>query len=1255
MKDTKRTFCGGRRFSALLLSAALTVTAAPVSVWAGAQEPLSLSAGESGITLTVIGDTGDHSYDEEEHTGYVYWLKDAALDVSLDSLDSYYVAENCGDQIRAALDSAKITYDLSADTLYPYSLEKDGVELLNGYPGGWRVYVAYEDGGFSADGWGNYSGAATLEENCRLIMYWTDDPDKDCRLSKDGYNDRLNYDTDAVTGIRLYAEDDPDQSVSQVKAQVGQEVRLDVKYTVPAASKVSREVTCESANPAVAEAVDYTAEDDPQIGIIPRSAGETDVKVWLNNTLGERVEASVHVSVTADGTTITGMSFAEGSFLSMGPGETAKLTPVFTPELPAGETAPSPSWESSNPDAVSVDSSSGQIQALKPGTATIQAVITNNRGVKVSAQCEVTVKEIPATAISMSQTSLNLDAGESSDLTLRVTPANATVGEKIVWESDDPAVASVEGDGLSATVRARSGGMAVITARAGELTATCSVLVTGSVQETENLLDTLTFAADKDGKTVYGTVTEWDPEQREGTVAVPENKNAFYLKPELSAGTDSAEIQAVYMNYNDSRQLTQSLADGEFTAFSGTNRLFNAGVDGKDLTITVASGNREETYTVHVVRETVIQSLELTGEDGGKLYYEPETFSAETTEYSLRVPEDAEIIHIQMTGRSDDTTVFAVNGESAAGGVYQLSLAAGETTAVLTAGTEHSVKREYTLTVKRVGVSDLTVTTVPEDALFALYDSHDSRVWPADGVYHLMAGEEYSYAVTKSGYISKSGTLLLDGPEHRSFSLEKAPESIRENLDADWAGFRNSADNQAVTEAATPTDAGSVELKWQKQYGRGHSSGAVSSPILVDDKIYCYAGNKLMMLNKETGEQIKETEMAGSSSFSINPPTYADGMIFVGLNGKIQAFDAKTLESLWVYTDPLGGQPNSTIRYDSGYIYTGFWNSVKGGNLVCIPVDDEVPGSGDEVKQAAWRLFDEGGFYWAGSWTNEKYVIVGSDQSLLYCLDKNTGKAVQTIDVKELAGEDAAEIRSDISYYNGRIYFTSKGGYLFSYNLNEDGTIDTEHLIQPLKLGTMSTSTPLVYNDRIYVGVTHGGNFSGTYGISVVNINSADGALSLAYEMETDAYPQTSGVLSTAYEEETGYVYVYFLTNGVEGNLYLLKDKAGLTEAAPGSGLFYTPEQKEYCICSVVVDDEGTLYFKNDSAYLMAVAQTGQPAASGDINGDGFVDSWDAVDLLKAVNAGEADSLENGDYNGDGFVDNWDAVDLLKYVNSQAG
>ena len=43
--------------------------------------------------------------------------------------------------------------------------------------------------------------------------------------------------------------------------------------------------------------------------------------------------------------------------------------------------------------------------------------------------------------------------------------------------------------------------------------------------------------------------------------------------------------------------------------------------------------------------------------------------------------------------------------------------------------------------------------------------------------------------------------------------------------------------------------------------------------------------------------------------------------------GTVQAFNAATLESLWIYTDKLGGQPNCPITYKDGYIYAGFWNS----------------------------------------------------------------------------------------------------------------------------------------------------------------------------------------------------------------------------------------------------------------------------------------------------------------------------------------
>ena len=71
--------------------------------------------------------------------------------------------------------------------------------------------------------------------------------------------------------------------------------------------------------------------------------------------------------------------------------------------------------------------------------------------------------------------------------------------------------------------------------------------------------------------------------------------------------------------------------------------------------------------------------------------------------------------------------------------------------------------------------------------------------------------------------------------------------------------------------------------------------------------------------------------MIRTSAFNITPPTYGDGMIFVALaSGAVQVFNADTLESLWVYEDPLHGQPNSPITYHDGYVYTGFWNGETG-------------------------------------------------------------------------------------------------------------------------------------------------------------------------------------------------------------------------------------------------------------------------------------------------------------------------------------
>ena len=77
-------------------------------------------------------------------------------------------------------------------------------------------------------------------------------------------------------------------------------------------------------------------------------------------------------------------------------------------------------------------------------------------------------------------------------------------------------------------------------------------------------------------------------------------------------------------------------------------------------------------------------------------------------------------------------------------------------------------------------------------------------------------------------------------------------------------------------------------------------------------------------------------------------------MIFSAFNGGIQAFDADTLESLWVYKDSVGGQSVSPIYYNDGCIYTGFCNygAGKDDQYVCIDVKKRSHQSGYSQTKA---------------------------------------------------------------------------------------------------------------------------------------------------------------------------------------------------------------------------------------------------------------------------------------------------------------
>ena len=181
--------------------------------------------------------------------------------------------------------------------------------------------------------------------------------------------------------------------------------------------------------------------------------------------------AICEVTVKAKFIPVSGVKISSSS-LSLKPGETSQLTATVAP---SNATNKDVSWSSSNTSVATV-ASDGTVAAIAPGTATI-TVTTADQG--KTATCLVTVNAIPVSKITLSNTSLSLTEGDSSQLTATVAPSNAT-NKTVSWSSSNTSVAMVADDG---TVTAKSAGTATITCSSanGAVKATCPVTVKAKV------------------------------------------------------------------------------------------------------------------------------------------------------------------------------------------------------------------------------------------------------------------------------------------------------------------------------------------------------------------------------------------------------------------------------------------------------------------------------------------------------------------------------------------------------------------------------------------------------------------------------------------------------------------------------------------------------------------------------------------------------------------------------------------------------
>ena len=299
-------------------------------------------------------------------------------------------------------------------------------------------------------------------------------------------------------------------------------------------------------------------------------------------------------------------------------GETVQLSATVTP----ADVAEPVTWTSSNEEVASV--SDGRVTGVNAGKATITAAIGDK-----SASCDVTVL-IPSEGVTISKTELYLKKGEWEQLTATVTPEDAT--DKLEWSSSNDAVAPVTPEGR---VTAVGGGEAVITAKAGNMSATCKVRVSVPVTSVSVKPESATLYVGGESLALQATVLPEDADIKEvvwesGNTAVATVDANGKVSPvaegtavitAAAKGTDKSASCTVTVTYKDVESVTvspstMSLYIGEKGSLTATVQPEYA----KDKTVTWASAD-ESIATVSQngqVTAVAIGAVEITATAGQK-------------------------------------------------------------------------------------------------------------------------------------------------------------------------------------------------------------------------------------------------------------------------------------------------------------------------------------------------------------------------------------------------------------------------------------------------------------------------------------------------------------------------------------------------------------------------------------------------------------------------------------------------------------
>jgi outer membrane protein assembly factor BamB len=398
---------------------------------------------------------------------------------------------------------------------------------------------------------------------------------------------------------------------------------------------------------------------------------------------------------------------------------------------------------------------------------------------------------------------------------------------------------------------------------------------------------------------------------------------------------------------------------------------------------------------------------------------------------------------------------------------------------------------------------------------------------------------------------------------------------------SDWPQFQRDEVNSGWTTDPAPT-AEPIKAWKNFTHGKGDescSSGGIDVPPLVaEGKVFvidCCAD--LWAFNATTGAYLWDNPLGTTCSFYLPTPTYHDGIVYVVISG-ITAVYANS-GTIREHVDlPMGPSP---LAYADSKIYAGSFNSSAetledSGRYYCV--------NASNVSDVIWEstpIHVTAGHYWAGAAVIGDYIVFGDDDAYVTCLNKSTGEYVDHVNLSEAFGTPGfAEIRSSVTWNEstGRIYFTAKwpphDGGAFAINFNS-GTGKFNAPAGWRSDISYSTSTPVVYDGKVYVGT--GGMYGGVEGVRC--LNEADGTILYS----TAPYlVQASPALSI----QNGHKYIYFTTNVNNGKAYCYED---IGTAFEERWIWDPPAPDNQYILQGVAISDGYVYFGTDYGNIYAL------------------------------------------------------------------